>query len=91
MCQMTSEDIKHQLIIIVFASVDVKEQELRSCVKVEVDILGYRPLCGLRRRKAALNSDLLVLLYAQRPWGPLGTGAQAHHLLLQRCFTSRDP
>ena len=32
-CQMTSEDIKHQHIIIGLA-------QFRSCVRVEVDVLG---------------------------------------------------
>ena len=34
-CQMTSEDIKHQLIIIIIIII-----ERFSCVRVEVDVLG---------------------------------------------------
>ena len=38
-CLMTSEDIKHQLIIIQNLTIS----EPRSCVKVEVAVLGSRP------------------------------------------------
>ena len=48
-CQMTSEDIKHQLIIIIIiwtysnTELERPETEFRSCVKVDVAVLGSRP------------------------------------------------
>ena len=41
-CQMTSEHIKHQLIIII-----TDAYEFRSCVKVEVAVLGFPSLIVL--------------------------------------------
>ena len=52
---MTSEDIKHQFIIIIIGS------ELRNCVKVEVDVLGSPSLIVLRSPWTQSNIELELI------------------------------
>ena len=78
---MTSEDIKHQFIIIKWrwtswasvpnkptVSVDVKQlfcqgqgSELRSCLKVEVDVLGSRPYSVSVDVKQHFNNNMMMM------------------------------